>query len=144
MESTQGVSSFVGIDAHSHHCSIKALNAQGERLLELSVRTNPRELRKALHGLPGPVWAMLESSCLAGFVKDAIEREVTRVIVCETRENRWIAKSEDKSDPADADRLARLLRLGEFKEVYVPKGLGRDRREANLWGQASSPKAELR
>jgi len=85
------------------------------------------------------VWAMVESSCIAPFVKDSIEKEVDRVIVCETRENRWIARSENKSDQADADnksdqadadRLARLLRMGEFKEVHVPRGLRRDRLEA--------------
>lgn len=129
MEITEGVSSFVGIDAHSKHCSIKAISAQGEPLRELSVATHPARLRSALQGLSEPVWVMLESSFLAGYVKDIIDREVDRVIVCETRENRWIAKSEDKSDPKDADRLARLLRMGEFKEVYVPQGLGRDRGE---------------
>jgi len=129
MERTQGVRSFVGIDAHSKQCSIKAISAQGEPLLELSVSTHPERLRSALRGLSEPVWVMLESSFLAGYVKENLESEVARVIVCETRENRWIAKSEDKSDPKDADRLARLLRMGEFKEVYVPKGLCRDRRE---------------
>lgn len=129
MERTEGVRSFVGIDAHSGHCSIKVISAAGENLSELSVPTEVKRLRAAVRGLAAPAWVMLESSFLAGFVKDIIESEVARVIVCETRENRWIAKSEDKSDPKDADRLARLLRMGEFKEVYVPKGIGRDRRE---------------
>jgi transposase len=66
---------------------------------------------------------------MAPFVKDSISSVVDRVIVCETRENRWIAQSEDKSDPADASRLARLLRMGEYKEVHVPGGAGLDRRE---------------
>ena len=129
MERTEGVKGFVGIDAHSGHCSIKVISAQGDQLSELSVPTEGKRLRAAVRGLTAPAWVMLESSFLAGFVKDSIESEVARVIVCETRENRWIAKSEDKSDPKDADRLARLLRMGEFKEVYVPKGIGRDRRE---------------
>ena len=97
--------------------------------MELDVKTTAASLRKAVTGLDGPVWAMVESSSIAPFVKDSIEKHVGRVIVCETRENRWIAKSENKSDQADADRLARLLRMGEFKEVHVPRGAGRDRAE---------------
>ena len=145
MERTEGVRSFVGIDAHSGHCSIKVLSAAGEDLSELSVPTEPKRLRWALRGLQAPAWVMLESSFLAGFVKDSIEREVARVIVCETRENRWIAKSEDKSDPKDADRLARLLRVGEFKEVYVPQGIGRDRRELlRMYGKAQGDVARTK
>ena len=67
---------------------------------------------------------MVESSSLAPLLKEWLDPVVDRVIVCETRENRWIARSEDKSDPADADRLARLLRMGEFKAVHVPERAG--------------------
>lgn len=129
MEHTKGVKTFVGIDAHSGQCSIKAISDQGDDVLEVDVPTNATRLQRELKGLPRPVWAMVESSCIAPFVKDSIEKAVSRVIVCETRENRWIARSENKSDQADADRLARLLRMGEFKDVHVPKGLRRDRLE---------------
>jgi transposase len=129
MESTEGVRTFVGIDAHSGQCSIKAISDQGEEILQVDVPTTATRLQRALKGLEGPVWAMVESSCIAPLVKDSIEKAVDRVVVCETRENRWIARSENKSDQADADRLARLLRMGEFKEVHVPRGLRRDRLE---------------
>ncbi len=129
MENNVKVRTFVGIDAHSRHCSIKAIDNQGGFLLEVEIPTTRYSLRKALAGLPGPVWVMLESSAIAPFVKDCIQSCVDRTIVCETRENRWIAKSEDKGDDVDADRLARLVRMGEFKEVHVPRGLARDRRE---------------
>jgi len=129
MQETSNVKTFVGIDAHSRQCSIKAIGEQGESLLVKEVPTRESSLRRVFKGLPPPVWVMVESSSMAPFVKDCIDGSVDRVIVCETRENRWIARSEDKSDQADADRLARLLRMGEFKDVHVPKGLRRDRRE---------------
>lgn len=129
MQETKDVKTFVGIDAHTRQCSIKAIGEQGESLLEKEVPTREARLRSAFKNLPSPVWVMVESSSIAPFVKDCIDSAVERVIVCETRENRWIARSEDKSDQADADRLARLLRMGEFKDVHVPKGLSRDRRE---------------
>jgi len=117
---------FVGVDAHSDHCNLKGVSRQGKVRLDVEVPTTMKDLRAAVTDLRGPVWAMLEASAIAPFVKWALETRVDRVVVCETRENRWIAKSEDKSDPRDAERLARLLRMGEFKEVHVPK---RDRQE---------------
>ena len=130
MESVQGVASFLGVDAHAVDCALKAYSVQGEILLEQAhVPTQVRSLRAALKGLPQPAWVLLEASPMAAYVKDAIEPAAERVIVCETRENRWIAKSEDKGDPEDADRLARLLRMGEFREVHVPKAGRRDVRE---------------
>jgi transposase len=129
MQETNNVKTFVGIDAHSRQCSIKAIGVQGEKILEQEVPTQARRLSQALKGLAQPACVIIESSAIAPFVKECIEGVVDRVIVCETRENRWISRSEDKSDQADADRLARLLRMGEYKDVHVPKGLSRDRRE---------------
>jgi len=117
---------FVGVDAHSGHCNLRGISRQGKVRLDVEVPTTMKDLRAAVTDLRGPVWAMLEASAIAPFVKWALETRVDRVVVCETRENRWIARSEDKSDPRDAERLARLLRMGEFKEVHVPK---RDRQE---------------
>ena len=129
MEKAEAVVAFVGIDAHSEHCSLKAVGRQGESLLTAEVVTQERRLRAAVRKLPRPVWAMVESSSLAPLLKEWLDPVVDRVIVCETRENRWIARSEDKSDPADADRLARLLRMGEFRPVHVPDRAGQERRE---------------
>jgi transposase len=129
MERTDGVETFVGIDAHSLQCSIKAISRQGEDLRKMDVPTKAAALKKALKGLPRPVWAMVESSYLAPQMVEMIGGVVDRLIVCETRENRWISHSEDKGDQKDAERLSRLLRMGEFKAVHVPAGLGRDRRE---------------
>jgi transposase len=129
MEQAVVVKTFVGLDAHSKQCSIKAISDQGEHILQTNVVTNQKKLQQAISGLSPPVCVMVESSCLAGYVKDSLEKTVDLVIVCETRENRWISKSDDKSDHKDAERLAKLLRYGEYKEVHVPRGVGRDRRE---------------
>jgi transposase len=117
----EDVACFVGIDAHATRCSIKAVSRDGADLVAEEVPTRREDLIAPLKGLPRPVWLVVEASTMAPFVRDCIEPAVDRVIVCETRENRWIAKSEDKSDLADADRLARLLRMGECKEVHLPR-----------------------
>jgi hypothetical protein len=53
MEKTDGVETFVGIDAHSRQCSIKAITRQGEALflnlrLSIAQRQNflPHQLKK--------------------------------------------------------------------------------------------------
>src|SRR4030042_209360 len=104
MEKAEAVVAFVGIDAHSEHCSLKAVGRQGESLLLAEVATQEEPLRAALRRLPKPGWAMVESSSLAPLLKEWLEPVVDRVIVCETRENRWIARGGDKRDPAEGDR----------------------------------------
>ena len=135
MEKRDGVRTFVGIDAHASQCSIKAISFDGGDLLAVDVPTNAEARGAALQGLPRPVWAIVESSTMAPVIRDSLEDVVDRVIVCETRENRWVAKSEDKGDAADADRLARLLRLGEYKEVYVPARPRQELRELMILGR---------
>jgi len=120
MQDVSGVVTFVGLDAHFERTTIKAVDRKGRAVLETEVKTSVRSLRAALRKLRGPVWCMMESSTMSFFVHECVEPVVDRAIVCETRENRWIAKSEKKTDPHDADRLARLLRMGEFQEVHVP------------------------
>ena len=120
MQSVLQAEAFLGIDAHSEHCTFHAVDRNGTILMRENIPTDARQLRDAARRLPAGMWALLESSTMAFFVKEALEGALGRVIVCETRENRWIAKAQDKSDAKDAERLARLLRMGEFKEVHVP------------------------
>lgn len=126
------VETFVGIDAHFEHCAIKAVDRKGNAALKTDTPTRPRALRAALRRLKRPVWVLMESSNMSLFVKQCIATAADRVIVCETRENRWIARSDQKGDAVDADRLARLLRLGEFKEVHVPARARQEIRELVL------------
>ena len=120
MQSVQQASVFLGVDAHAEHCTFCAIDKQGKILVRQDVPSNVRQLRSAARKLPERTWAMVEASSMSVFVAEALVEVLDRVIVCETRENRLIYKSDDKSDDMDAWRLARLLRMGEFKEVHVP------------------------
>jgi hypothetical protein len=129
MEKAEGLAAFVGIDAHRSPCSLKALGRQGEDLLTVEVPSQAGALRAALRGLPRPRAVMLESSSQAALIRGWLWSAVEEVAVCETRENRLISRSEEKSDPADAARLARLRRLGEYQAVSMPARAGPERRE---------------
>jgi len=130
MQDVTAASVYLGIDAHSETCTFCAVDKQGKIIMRCTVSTNARQLRAAVRDLPlESTWAMIESSSVSIFVREALASVLDRVIICETRENRLISKSGDKSDEKDAHRLARLLRLGEFKEVYVPSRSWQEIRE---------------
>jgi transposase len=83
--------------------------------------------------------ATLEESPLAFWTARALTGEVDEVLVCDPRENHLISRSIRKGDEPDAKALARLLRMGELKEVYQPAN---DRRA--LYKQACSHYMDLR
>lgn len=114
------VATFVGLDAHFENCTLHAIGSDQRVLLQADVATKRPVLRKALKGLPAPVWVMLEASQLTAFVKRCLAPVVDRVIACETRYNRLIGSGDRKNDALDAQRLAELLRLRSYTEVYMP------------------------
>jgi len=129
MQDVSAASVYLGIDAHSETCTFCAVDKEGKIIMRCTVPTNTRQLRDAVRDLPKGGWAMIEASSVSIFVRDALASVMGRIIICETRENRLISKSNDKSDDKDAHRLARLLRYGEFKEVYVPSRSWQEIRE---------------
>jgi transposase len=129
MQDVSAASVYLGVDAHSETCTFCAVDQKGEIIMRCTVSTDTRQLRVAVRELPDHTWAMIEASSVSIFVRDALASVLERVIICETRENRLISKSNDKSDDKDAHRLARLLRYGEFKEVYVPSRSWQEIRE---------------
>ena len=92
MKELEGVETFVGIDAHSCRCSIKAISQEGMDVLVEDAPTERRALQAALQGLPRPAWGMVEASTLAPLIRDYAAGMLDRLIVCETRENRWSAR----------------------------------------------------
>jgi len=129
MHSIKQADVYLGIDAHAEHCTFCAIDKNGKIIMRQNVPTNAKDLRSAARQLPGNTWAIIEASSVSILVHDALVNELDHVVVCETRENRLIAKSTDKSDDKDAHRLARLLRMGEYKEVHVPKRSRQELRE---------------
>jgi transposase len=112
--------SYVGIDVHAEDCVLCALDRQGKARLMRRVPTSIPLLRQALEALPKRIAATWESGPLAPWLHYGLQDLLMSITVAETRENRWIARSQDKDDFHDAERLARLLWLGQLKPVHVP------------------------
>lgn len=110
---------YVGLDIHTKRISICVLNETGQLVRRCQVR-GIEEMLAALKGLPDRFEVCYEASCGYGHYHDLLQPLATRVLVAHPGRLRLIFRSRDKSDRKDAERLAKLLYLGEAPAVHVP------------------------
>jgi transposase len=110
---------YVGLDIHTKHISICALSEKGQLVLRAQVRTI-EEMMRILKGLPDRFEVCYEASCGYGHFHDLLQPLAARVLVAHPGQLRLIFRSKNKNDRNDAERLAKLLYLGETPTVHVP------------------------
>src|SRR5438046_2161711 len=71
-------------------------------------------------GLPDRFEVCYEASCGYGHYHDVLRPLAARVLVAHPGQLRLIFRSKNKNDRNDAERLAKLLYLGETPTVHVP------------------------
>jgi transposase len=109
----------VGLDIHSTFITISVLNETGPVVHRAQVR-GIEEVLATLQGLPDRFEVCSEASCGSGHDHDLFRPLAARVLVAHPGQLRLIVRSKDKTDRTDAERLARLLYLGETPTVHVP------------------------
>jgi transposase len=109
----------VGLDIHSTRISICLLDEAGQVTHRSQVRSI-EEMLRTLRGLPGPFEVCYEASCGYGHYHDLLRPLAARVLVAHPGQLRLIFRSRHKNDRNDAERLAKLLYLGETPAVHVP------------------------
>ena len=119
---------YVGLDIHSKRISLCVLNATGQVFRRCQVRTL-EEMIRILEGQPDRVEVCYEASCGYGHYHDLLRPLAARVLVAHPGQLRLIFRSKNKNDRNDAERLAKLLYLGETPTVHVPSVEGRTWRE---------------
>jgi transposase len=125
----------VGLDIHSKHITICVLSESGHVFLRCRVR-GLEEMLGILRGLPDRFEVCYEASCGYGHYHDLLRPLADRVLVAHPGHLRLIFRSRDKNDRKDAERLAKLLYLGETPTVHVPSAEVRSWRELiNCRGQ---------
>jgi len=107
----------IGLDAHSASFTMAVVNEAGKVTRCLSQPTSAENLIRLVSGVPGPKELVVEESAVAQWVKDTLEPYVDRLVVCDPRRNKWIAKADYNDDRTSAIKLAQLLRGGYIKEV---------------------------
>jgi transposase len=110
---------YVGLDIHNKHISICVLNESGQTVHRSQVRSIDQMMR-ILEGLPERFEVCYEASCGYGHYHDLLRPLAARVLVAHPGQLRLIFRSKDKNDRKDAERLAKLLYLGEVPTVHVP------------------------
>ena len=109
----------VGLDVHSRHISVCVLNETGQVAYRGRVRTID-QMMHVLEGLTDRFEVCYEASCGYGHLHDLLRPLATRVSVAHPGQLRLIFRSKNKNDRNDAERLAKLLYLGEVPTVHVP------------------------
>src|SRR5438552_2821053 len=109
----------VGLDIHSTRITICVLGETGQVVHRAQVRTI-EEMLATLKGLPDRFEVCYEASCGYGHYHDLLRPLAARVLVAHPGQLRLIFRSKNKNDRNDAERLAKLLYLGETPAVHVP------------------------
>ena len=110
---------YVGLDIHTKHISVCALNETGQVVHRCQVRSIQDTMR-ILSDLPDRFEVCYEASCGYGYFHDLLRPLAARVLVAHPGQLRLIFRSKNKNDRNDAERLAKLLYLGETPTVHVP------------------------
>jgi len=126
---------YVGLDIHTKRIAFCVLSDQGQLVQRGQVRGLDEVLR-ILEALPDRFEVCYEASCGYGHYHDLLQPLAARVVVAHPGRLRLIFRSRDKNDRKDAERLAKLLYLGETPAVHVPSQEVRTWRELiNCRGQ---------
>jgi hypothetical protein len=83
---------YVGLDIHTKHISICALNERGQLVLRAQVRTI-EEMMRILKGLPDRFEVCYEASCGYGHFHDLLRPLAARVLVAHPGRLRLIFRS---------------------------------------------------
>lgn len=114
---------FIGMDVHLKSTSVCVLSQRGEKLDERTIRGRwPKVIDyvKEVKVRHGKVSVCFEASCSSGHLHDQLSRFVDRVVVAHPGQTRLIFRTKRKNDRIDAEKLAKLLYLGEVPPVHVP------------------------
>jgi transposase len=110
----------VGMDVHQGGTAVCILDENGARVKRFAHRGHPRELAAVLSRLSEPFQAGFEASCGSGTLHDLLAPIAARVVVAHPGHLRLIFRSKKKHDRVDAEKIAKLLYLGEIPQVHVP------------------------
>jgi transposase len=111
---------YVGLDVHLNQSTFCVLDSNGNQRMIRTVRGHWSVAVSVLAGLEEPFAICFEASCGFGPLHDRLKEIARRVVVAHPGQVRLIFRSKRKNDRIDAQKLAKLLFLGEVPPVHVP------------------------
>jgi transposase len=124
-----GDGSWVGVDLHARSAVAGVLDGLSGELRTVRVPVASDLLVEWLLGLPGPVRVAYEAGPTGFGLARSCAREGIACLVAAPGKIPRAAADRVKTDRRDAERLARLLRLGELTAVRVPDELEEQARD---------------
>lgn len=113
--------SWVGLDVHARSLVAGVLVAGSGELRTVRVSPRVAETVAWLRGLPGPVRVAYEAGPTGyGLARACAEAGIACTVAAPSRISRP-SGDRVKTDRRDAERLARLLRMGDLVAVHVPE-----------------------
>ena len=112
---------YIGLDLHATHSEFGVIDGQGKEQQRHRLSTNPRLMNDWLDKLAANhKFLTVEEGPLTQWISWQLRGNVDELLVCDPKENFWISRSAKKTDRIDAVKLAKLLRMGELREVWHP------------------------
>ena len=111
---------YIGLDVHQRSSALCILGPTGRTIKQEAIKGHPRRVVERLRQIDRPFEVCYEASSGYGWLYDQLQVFASRVVVAHPGQLRLIFRSKRKNDRADADKLAKLLFLGEVPPVYVP------------------------
>ena len=112
--------SWVGVDLHARSAVAGVLDGASGELRTVRVPAASDQLLGWLRTLPAPVWVAYEAGPTGFELARVCARSGIGCVVAAPGKIPRAAAERVKTDRRDAERLARLLRLGELTSVRVP------------------------
>ena len=113
---------YLAIDLHARSFMMGNMDDKGVFKGNLKYPTSEKHIIHALKSVKAKQkFLTIEEGPLTYWAAQLASPYVDKVFACDPRENALIYKSPYKKDKVDTQRLCRLLRLGELKQVYHPE-----------------------
>ena len=110
---------FIGLDVHQKYITVCVLTEKGEVYGRYTVKCIGQVV-DLIDKLDQSCEACYEASTGYGFIYETLLPVTRRTVVAHPGLLRLIYRSRKKNDRADAEKLAKLLYIGEVPAVYVP------------------------
>jgi transposase len=115
---------YAGVDLHTRRLHLCVLDARGQVVKDVNVPANPEAFLQAIAPYRSDLVVGCECMFAWYWLADRCEQEKVRLVVGHAYYMRLIHGAKAKSDKIDANKIARLLKGGNFPLSYTyPKGM---------------------
>lgn len=112
---------YVGLDAHWRQSTYCVLDERGRKVRTRTIKDPWSDVVEDLARVRGPFAVCFEATTGYGVLYERLQRVARRVVVANAGQLRLIFRSKRKNDRVDAEKLAKLLFLGEVPTIHVPR-----------------------